>query len=133
MSDKRHRDRRGARQPAFDDDQPDYFTPPTVPPARTVAPGGEPIDAVVKKFSIERGFGFVALADGSGDAFLHASTVDEARHGMLCPGLRLRVRVGPGDKGPMVRGRLEECGNFRASAAGPVGRGWCRGDSREVL
>jgi hypothetical protein len=56
------------RQPAFDDDQPDYFTPPSARaaaprPARTVAPGGEPIGAEVKKFSIERSFGFVALGE----------------------------------------------------------------------
>ncbi|HWB48832.1 MAG TPA: cold shock domain-containing protein, partial [Stellaceae bacterium] len=38
-------------------------------------PSGPPIKAVVKWFRADRGFGFVELADGGGDAFLHASVL----------------------------------------------------------
>ena len=38
-------------------------------------PSGPPVQAVVKWFRADRGFGFVELADGSGDAFLHASVL----------------------------------------------------------
>ena len=37
--------------------------------------GGPPVQAVVKWFKTEKGFGFVELSDGTGDAFLHASVL----------------------------------------------------------
>ncbi|HEX5328047.1 MAG TPA: cold shock domain-containing protein, partial [Acetobacteraceae bacterium] len=36
---------------------------------------GPELDAVVKWFDPGKGFGFVELSDGSGDAFLHVSVV----------------------------------------------------------
>src|SRR5205807_2243932 len=39
---------------------------------------GPPQDATVKWFNPEKGFGFVELADGSGDAFLHIRVVESA-------------------------------------------------------
>jgi cold shock protein len=49
-----------------------------------------------------KGFGFVELADGSGDAFLHVSVVERSGHGSVPPGTTLEVRAGPGPKGPQV-------------------------------
>jgi CspA family cold shock protein len=46
--------------------------------------------------------GFVQLADGSGDAFLHASVVERSGHDSVPPGATLEVRAGPGPKGPQV-------------------------------
>ncbi|HYZ42258.1 MAG TPA: cold shock domain-containing protein, partial [Stellaceae bacterium] len=58
--------------------------------------------AVVKWFKPERGFGFVELADGSGDAFLHASVLERGGVNVLQTGETLEVRVAPGHKGPQV-------------------------------
>src|SRR5947207_15346179 len=49
-----------------------------------------------------QGVGFVQLADGSGDAFLHVSVVERSGHGSVPPGATLEVRAGPGPKGPQV-------------------------------
>jgi CspA family cold shock protein len=57
---------------------------------------------VVKWYNPDKGFGFVTLDDGSGDAFLHASVVERGGHGSVSPGVTLEVRVGPGPKGPQV-------------------------------
>jgi CspA family cold shock protein len=56
----------------------------------------------VKWFNSEKGFGFVALSDGSGEAFLHIRPVEAAGHSNLEPGTTLQVRVGQGQKGPQV-------------------------------
>jgi CspA family cold shock protein len=60
------------------------------------------VDAVVKWFKDDKGFGFVELEDGQGDAFLHATTLHSAGHDSVLPGSRLRVVVTAGAKGPQV-------------------------------
>jgi CspA family cold shock protein len=62
---------------------------------------------VVKWFDAERGFGFVSVENGPGDAFLHASVLRRAGAEAVAPGARLRVRVGPGQKGLQVAEVLE--------------------------
>ena len=69
---------------------------------RFEAPFGPPVQAVVKWYNSDKGFGFVQLADGSGDAFLHVSVVERSGHGSVPPGATLEVRAGPGPKGPQV-------------------------------
>ncbi|WP_188909482.1 cold-shock protein [Salinarimonas ramus] len=64
--------------------------------------GGPAVDAVVKWFNSEKGFGFVEVADGSGDAFLHIRAVEAAGYSDLQPGTRLEVRTAQGQKGPQV-------------------------------
>jgi cold shock CspA family protein len=59
-----------------------------------------PVQAVVKWYNPDKGFGFVQLANGSGDAFLHVSVVERSGHGSVPPGATLEVRAGPGPKGP---------------------------------
>src|SRR5690606_12481215 len=39
------------------------------------APSGPPVEAKVSWFNPEKGFGFAALSDGSGDAFLHIAAL----------------------------------------------------------
>jgi CspA family cold shock protein len=56
----------------------------------------------VKWFNGEKGFGFVELTDGSGEAFLHISVVEGAGHTALESGTTLTVRVGQGAKGPQI-------------------------------
>jgi CspA family cold shock protein len=56
----------------------------------------------VSWFNGEKGFGFVKLSDGSGDAFLHAKVLEGAGHNSVDPGATLVVRVGQGQKGMQV-------------------------------
>jgi CspA family cold shock protein len=60
------------------------------------------VRAVVKWFKPERGFGFVELTDGSGDAFLHASVLERNGITAVQAGETLEIRVAPGQKGPQV-------------------------------
>src|SRR5882762_5690938 len=105
----RDRDQRRSR---FDDDQPDvtYEAPRQSfrPASRAdAAPVGPAVDAVVKWFNAEKGFGFVELADGSGDAFLHIAVLQSAGHETVLPESKLRVQVGQGQKGRQVTAVLE--------------------------
>src|SRR6266852_6383024 len=82
--------------------------------ARAVSSGPER-QAKVKWFNGEKGFGFVELTDGSGEAFLHISVVEGAGHTALESGTTLTVRVGQGAKGPQIT----EITNVDASTAEP--------------
>ena len=102
----RDRNFRPARRRSFEDDT---FEPPTrnsgYPPPRGPqfdSPSGPPVRAIVKWYNPDKGFGFVELADGFGDAFLHVSVVERSGHGSVPPGATLEVRAGPGPKGPQV-------------------------------
>jgi len=75
--------------------------PPRGAPA-AAAPTGPERDATVKWFNKEKGFGFVELSDGTGDAFLHIRAVEAAGHDDLQPGTRLTVQCAQGQKGPQV-------------------------------
>jgi len=70
-------------------------------------PEGPAVDATVKFFSAEKGFGFVELGDGSGDAFLHVSVLQAVGHDAVQQGTKLRVNVGQGQKGRQVTAVLE--------------------------
>ena len=60
------------------------------------------MSAVVKWFKTEKGFGFVELSDGSGDAFLHATVLGRSGVSAVQPGDTLEVRVAQGQRGPQV-------------------------------
>lgn len=66
-----------------------------------------PVDATVKWFKADKGFGFVELGDGSGDAFLHIGAVQAAGYDSLPPGATLKVNVTTGQKGQQVTRILE--------------------------
>ena len=101
-----HRDRdfRPNRRRSFDDDNYEPprrnfgFAPPSGPQFET--PSGPSVRATVKWYNPEKGFGFVQLADGSGDAFLHARVAERSGHASVPPGATLEVRTSPGPKGP---------------------------------
>jgi cold shock protein len=103
----RDRDFRPTRRRGFDDDN---FETPRRTFGSTLGssaqkfevPSGPPVQAVVKWYNPDKGFGFVQLADGSGDAFLHVSVVERGGHASLPPGATLEVRAAPGPKGPQV-------------------------------
>src|SRR5271166_5306518 len=69
--------------------------------------GAPPVDAVVKWFKADKGYGFVELAGGQGDAFLHANALHAAGHDSVPQGAKLRVQVGAGAKGAQVTRVLE--------------------------
>lgn len=72
-----------------------------------VMPTGPAVSATVKWFNPEKGFGFVELKDGSGDAFLHVAVLEQAGHGAVSPGTTLLVHKGQGQKGAQVTQVLE--------------------------
>jgi CspA family cold shock protein len=110
------RDFRGPRKRGFDDDGPfGYDAPrPSRAPRSSFGGGGFPemappmssnepaVDAVVKWFKSDKGFGFVELANGTGDAFLHIGAVQAAGYEALPPGAKLSVQVTSSVKGQQV-------------------------------
>jgi CspA family cold shock protein len=102
----RDRDFRPPRRRSFDDDN---YEPPTrnfgyaAPTGpRFETPSGPSVRAIVKWYNPDKGFGFVELADGSGDAFLHVSVVERSGQVSVPPGATLEVRASPGQKGQQV-------------------------------
>jgi CspA family cold shock protein len=63
---------------------------------------GPEVDAVVKWFNGQKGFGFVELGDGSGDAFLHIAVLQQANRQSVLPGAKLRIATAQGPKGRQV-------------------------------
>ncbi|MBO0737150.1 MAG: CspA family cold shock protein [Alphaproteobacteria bacterium] len=130
----RDRNFRQNRRRDFDDDGYDpplreFGAAPRYTTPRFETPSGPPVRAVVKWFKPERGFGFVELSDGSGDAFLHASVLDRNGIASVQTGETLEVRVAPGQKGPQVTEVISVDTSTalpptaRRSAYPPVGRG----------
>src|SRR5579863_9342430 len=105
------KDFRAPRKRGFDDDGPmSYESKPRPSRGYGGAPdgayGGPPmggstsappssstpaVDAVVKWFKADKGYGFVELAGGQGDAFLHANALHAAGHDTVPAGAKLRV------------------------------------------
>jgi len=82
------------------------------------APTGPTVDATVKWFKAEKGFGFVELGNGSGDAFLHVGALQSAGYDSVPPGAKLKVIVSQGQKGAQVS-RVMEVDTSSASAEPP--------------
>lgn len=106
------RSQHGARRRGFDDDF-SFSAPPSMPSSNTGGPprrspppsvsaSGPEIDATVKWFNPEKGFGFVEMADGSGDVFLHANALSNVGEQSVGTGATLKVKVGQGMKGRQV-------------------------------
>ena len=112
------RDFRGPRKRGFDDDAPFGYDAPRpgagrggprpafggggfgdMPPP---AMDGPTVDAIVKWFKNDKGFGFVELSNGTGDAFLHIGAVQSAGYETLPPGAKLQVQVTSSVKGQQV-------------------------------
>ena len=104
----RYKEHRGPKRRGYDDDyaptaeqQPEYFSP-----RPTLAHDSEPVEASVKWFNADKGFGFVVVAGGA-DAFLPARALEMAGHSTVPDGARLKVRISQGQKGPQVAEVLE--------------------------
>jgi cold shock protein len=111
---------RPSRRTRFEEDAADFRprgfgTRPRYTEARFEAQSGPPVGGTVKWFSSEKGFGFVTLQDGAGDAFLHGSVLARGGIGAVTAGDAVTVRVAPGQKGPQVTEVLK----VEAPAAAP--------------
>jgi CspA family cold shock protein len=80
-------------------DRPNYPNP-------SASGASEPVEAIVKRFNAERGFGFVAVV-GRPDAFMHIRQLEAAGHSSVPEGARLKVRIGQGQKGLQVTEVIE--------------------------
>jgi len=107
------------RKRGFDDDGPIAYAPrqrmgrpngrsdglDETPPdgGFVAAPVSQPtVDAVVKWYKDDKGFGFVELSDGQGDAFLHATVLHAAGYDTILPGAKMRIVTAMSVKGPQV-------------------------------
>ena len=92
--------------------------PPRPFGGETMPDQGAAVEAIVKWFNSEKGFGFAEIADGSGDAFLHVKTLQALGHDAIAPGTKLSVLVGQGQKGRQVNKILaiDEGGAAKAPA-----------------
>ena len=75
-------------------------------PSASASPASEPVEAIVKRFNAEKGFGFVAVVGGS-DAFIHIRQLEAAGHSSVPEGAHIKVRIGQGQKGPEVTEVIE--------------------------
>ncbi len=73
-------------------------------------------EAVVKWFNLTKGFGFVAPADGSSDAFMHSSVVSHAGMRDVPEGTKLLVQITDGPKGRQVASILQVLGQAAVPA-----------------
>ena len=102
----RYKEHRGPKRRSYDDDyapdyhaaegQPEYFSP-----RPNLTQASEAVEATVKWFNADKGFGFVVVAGGP-DAFLPARALEMAGHSNLPDGARVKVRISQGQKGPQV-------------------------------
>jgi CspA family cold shock protein len=60
------------------------------------------VEAAVKWFNATKGYGFVELPDGRGDAFLHLKTLRETGRQTLPSGAKIRVVARAGSRGAEV-------------------------------
>jgi cold shock protein len=60
-------------------------------------------DGLVKWYNSQKGFGFIALADGGKDVFVHATALERSGLSSLTEGQRVRVKFARGGKGPETR------------------------------
>jgi CspA family cold shock protein len=94
---------------------------------------GAQAKAQVKWFNVTKGFGFVAPADGSPDAFLHVSILSRAGLQELAEGTELLCTIAPGPKGPQVTRIVEVIGGSPSGfgGGGGGGGGGARGPRRD--
>jgi cold shock protein len=102
----RYKDHRGPKGRGYNEDHtPDYHVAEEQPEyfsrRPTLTQGSEAVEASVKWFNADKGFGFVTVAGGS-DAFLPSRALEAAGHSSVPDGARLKVRISQGQKGPQV-------------------------------
>ena len=96
-------------------------------PSATRASGS--VDAIVKWFNAEKGFGFVAVVGGS-EAFMHIRQLEAAGHSSVPEGARLKVQIGQGQKGPEVTEVIEVDPSTAQVTSTPARRSAARSSSQ---
>src|SRR6202050_2700071 len=91
--------------------RPDFFRTEDVPSGRRV-------EAKVKWFNPAKGFGFVAMSDGTPDAFLPMAILRRAGYEEVREGTSITCEVGSGAKGPLVVNVLNIDNSTAVSSAG---------------
>jgi CspA family cold shock protein len=129
----RPRRRRSFDEPEFEPPPRDFGAAPRSRPPQFEAPSGPPVGAVVKWFKTEKGFGFVELSDGTGDAFLHATVLGRSGFTAVQPGDTLEVRVAQGQRGPQVTEVLNVDTSTGGAVARPPRSGFAPRSDRPVL
>ncbi len=81
-------------------------------------PSRRDVGAVVKWYNPTKGFGFVQPNDGSPDAFLHVSVLEQAGHHELSEGASIVCDIADGQRGPQVA----EIHSVDSSTAEPMQR-----------
>jgi cold shock protein len=96
---------RAPKRGGYDDDQnADDRTSGVRPHSVALASGA--VEAVIKWFDAQKGFGFVAVVGGP-EAFMHIRQLETAGHSSVPEGARIKVRIGQGQKGPEVTEVIE--------------------------
>ena len=101
----RDRDFRPSRRRGFDDDNLEtprhsFGAASGSNAQKFEAPSGPPIQAVVKWYNPDKGFGFITPQSGGKDVFIHATVLERAGLGPLQEGQSVRMGVVQGAKGP---------------------------------
>jgi CspA family cold shock protein len=64
--------------------------------------GGSAVNGFVKWFNSKKGFGFVELSGGQGDAFLHSRVLASFGRETITPGTKVRAIASAGAKGAQI-------------------------------
>ncbi|WP_198164833.1 cold-shock protein [Rhodoplanes sp. Z2-YC6860] len=109
---------RDSRRGVFEDDQPapisvsgSRFGRERVSVSQTPA-----VEAVVKWFQAEKGYGFVSV-EGGAEAFMHVRQLEAAGHRSVSEGDKVKVRIAQGQKGSEVTEVVEVLGSSAVGTA----------------
>jgi cold shock protein len=114
--------RRSSREDDSGEERSDSDVPPRLAEPELEGSSGSAVRGHVKWFNPDKGYGFVQLSDGSGDAFLHVTALAGIGVSTLHPGETLELRVALGQRGPQVTEVIRVDSSTAAPPRPPRGR-----------